>query len=197
LKDRGQDLAKIFQEEIDKCEAVQRRVASGTRVDKIYSILDYSYRSKYNAGNGFIIIGDAYGFLDPIYSSGVLLALKMAELAADAIHDAFKNDDFSAKRLGQSQAKLDQGIESMRKLVYAFYNEGFSFSQFLRKYPEQRVNVINLLIGDVFREGVDEIYGPMAEFAEIPPPLYEQLNGKPADAAEEVLTAQYQYFEDR
>ena len=71
-------------------------MAEGTRVDKIYSILDYSYRSKHNAGNGFIIIGDAYGFLDPIYSSGVLLALKMAKLAADAIHDAFNHDDFSA-----------------------------------------------------------------------------------------------------
>ena len=120
LQNRGQDLAKIFQEEIEKCEPCRRRVGEGTRVDKIYSILDYSYRSKRNAGNGFILIGDAYGFLDPIYSSGVLLALKMAEMAADAIHDAFSHDDFSAERLGQYQTKLDRGIESMRKLVYAF-----------------------------------------------------------------------------
>ncbi len=198
LKGRGQDLAKIFDEEVAKVSAVKRRVAEGTRVDKIYSILDYSYRSKRNAGDGFIIIGDAYGFLDPIYSSGVLLALKMAELAADAIHDAFKNDDFSAERLGQFQGKLDQGIESMRKLVYAFYNDGFSFSQFLRKYPEQRNNVINLLIGDVFREGVDQVYGPMSDFAEIPPPLYEQVDSSPVKAdPEEVLSAQYRYFEDR
>src|SRR6267142_1161679 len=158
IKDRGQDLAKIFQEEIDKCESVRRRVAAAERVDKIYSIVDYSYRSKQCAGDGFILIGDAYGFLDPIYSSGVLLALKMAELAADAIHDAFNNNDFSAARLGQFQSKLDNGIESMRKLVYAFYNEGFSFSQFLQKYPEQRVNIITLLMGDVFKEGVDNIY---------------------------------------
>jgi geranylgeranyl reductase family protein len=198
MKNRGQDFAKIFDEEIDRCEAVSKRVSIGTRVDKIYSILDYSYRSKYNSGNGFIIIGDAYGFLDPIYSSGVLLALKMAELAADAIHDAFANDDFSAARLGQFQAKLDQGFESMRKLVYAFYNDSFSFAQFLRKYPEHRVNVINLLIGDVFREGVDEVYGPMSEFAEIPPPLYEQIDGSPTKSdPEEVLSAKYMYFEDR
>src|SRR4030095_16155955 len=198
VKDRGQDLAKIFQEEIDKCEPCRRRVAEGTRVDKIYSILDYSYRSKHNSGNGFIIIGDAYGFLDPIYSSGVLLALKMAELAADAIHDSFEHEDFSAERLGQFQSKLDRGIESMRKLVYAFYNEGFSFAQFLRKYPEQRHNIINLLIGDVFRDGVDEVYGPMSEFAEIPPPLYEQLDGSAIKTdPEEVLSAKYMYFEDR
>jgi len=198
LKGRGQDLAKIFEEEIDKTEACRRRVAEGKRVDKIYSILDYSYRSKQNAGNGFIIIGDAYGFLDPIYSSGVLLALKMAELAADAIHDGFRHDDFSAARLGQFQSKLDRGIESMRKLVYAFYNDGFSFAQFLRKYPEHRVSIINLLIGDVFKEGVDEVYGPMSEFAEIPPPLYEQIDGSPVKVdPEEALSAKYTYFDDR
>ncbi len=199
-KDRGKDLAKIFQEEIEKCEPCRRRVCEATRVDKIYSIIDYSYRSKQCAGDGFILIGDAYGFLDPIYSSGVLLALKMAELAADAIHDAFNNNDFSGERLGQFQPMLDTGIESMRKLVHAFYSEDFSFSQFLRKYPEQRVGVINLLIGNVFQQGVDEIYGPMSEFAEIPRPLFEQLENQDTAAsaeAQERLSAKYNYFDDR
>jgi geranylgeranyl reductase family protein len=203
-KDRGKDLAKIYHEEIEKCEPCHRRVAGAMRVDKIYSIIDYSYRSKESAGNGFLLIGDAYGFLDPIYSSGVLLALKMAELAADAIHDAFRNDDFSAERLGQFQPMLDTGIESMRKLVHAFYSEGFSFSQFLKKYPEQRVGVINLLIGNVFKEGVDGIYEPMSEFAEIPPPLFEALanheadgNGTASEESKEMLSAKYIYFDDR
>jgi geranylgeranyl reductase family protein len=203
-KDRGKDLAKIYHEEIEKCEPCRRRVEGATRVDKIYSIIDYSYRSKESAGNGFILIGDAYGFLDPIYSSGVLLALKMAELAADAIHDAFRNNDFSAERLGQFQPMLDTGIESMRKLVHAFYSEGFSFSQFLKKHPEQRVGVINLLIGNVFKEGVDRIYEPMSEFAEIPPPLFEALanqeadgNGRAGEESKETLSAKYLYYDDR
>jgi hypothetical protein len=92
----------------------------------------------------------------------------------------------------------------MRKLVYAFYNDGFSFAGFLRKYPEQRVNIINLLIGDVFKEGVDDVYGPMSEFAEIPPPLYEQVDGSPliertpsTEEADLVLSAKYKYFDDR
>jgi Dehydrogenases (flavoproteins) len=202
-KDRGKDLAKIFYEEIENCESCRKRVAGAERVDKIYSIVDYSYRSKQCAGDGFILIGDAYGFLDPIYSSGVLLALKMAELAADAIHDAFNNNDFSGERLGQFQSKLDNGIESMRKLVHAFYSDGFSFAKFLQKYPEQRVNIINLLIGDVFREGVDQVYGPMSEFAEIPPPLYEEFlaadGSDPSVKPEpgQVLSAKYLYFDDR
>ena len=125
----------------------------------------------------------------------------MAELAADSIHDAFRHNDFSGERLGHYQSKLDRGIESMRKLVYAFYNEGFSFSKFLEKHPEQRVNIITLLMGDVFKEGVDNIYDPMAEFAVIPPPLYEQLDGSPIKLVEdselqEALSAKYQEFDD-
>jgi geranylgeranyl reductase family protein len=198
VKDRGQDLAKIFNEEIEKCESCRRRLANAERTDKIYSIIDYSYRSRNFAGDGFILIGDAYGFLDPIYSSGVLLALKMAELATDAIHDAFKTNDFSGGRLGQFQAKLDTGIESMRKLVHAFYSDGFSFSQFLRKYPDQRVNIINLLIGDVFKEGVDNIYGPMSDFAVIPEPLFQQLAAGENKTIEsqELLSARYDSYQD-
>src|SRR5260370_39499398 len=92
----------------------------------------------------------------------------------------------------------------MRKLVHAFYSDGFSFSKFLQKYPEQRVNIINLLIGDVFKENIDDIYGPMSEFAEIPPPLYEEFahiepNGHNGTAAapEEILSAKYLSFDDR
>jgi hypothetical protein len=90
----------------------------------------------------------------------------------------------------------------MRKLVYAFYNEGFSFSQFLQKYPDQRMNIITLLMGNVFKEGVDDIYGPMADFAIIPPPLYEQINGEkvtlvPPTAEKEAMSAKYQTYDDR
>jgi len=92
----------------------------------------------------------------------------------------------------------------MRKLVHAFYSDGFSFAKFLQKYPEHRVNIINLLIGDVFREGVDSVYGPMSEFAEIPPPLYEELpvsvvggNGSRDGEPQEALSAQYLYYDDR
>jgi flavin-dependent dehydrogenase len=206
LRNRGKDLRKVFEEEIERCEPCRRRLEGAGLVDKIYSIVDFSYRSKQCAGEGFILIGDAYGFLDPIYSSGVLLALKMAELAADSIHDAFKNSDFSSERLGQFQANLDKGFESMRKLVYAFYSDGFSFGNFLKKYPEQRKNIIDLLIGNVFKEGVDDIYGPLSEFADIPPPLYEiassdgETSVRDGDGAnredpQESLTAKYACYD--
>ena len=86
----------------------------------------------------------------------------------------------------------------MRKLVHAFYSDGFSFSQFLQKYPDQRVNIINLLIGDVFKEGVDNIYGPMSDFAVIPEPLFQQLAGSENKTVESqgLLSAKYASYQD-
>ena len=51
-------------------------MAIGRRVAGFYATKDYSYRSTKVAGDGWVLVGDAYGFLDPLYSSGVLLALK-------------------------------------------------------------------------------------------------------------------------
>ena len=174
MKGRGQDLAKIFHEEIEKCEPCRRRVAEGDarRQDLFDPRLLVSLEAECRRW--------IYYDRRRLWFSRSDLFFRRAAGAEDGragrrrIHDAFNHDDFSAERLGQFQAKLDRGIESMRKLVYAFYNEGFSFSQFLRKYPEQRVNIINLLIGDVFKEGVDRYLWTDGRLREIPPPLYEQ-----------------------
>ena len=60
-------------------------MANARRVTGYFATKDYSYRATRVAGNGWVMVGDAFGFLDPLYSSGVLLALKSGELAADAI----------------------------------------------------------------------------------------------------------------
>ena len=84
FKDRG-DREQTYHEEIERCPAVKERVAKATRATGYFATKDYSYRSKEVAGPGWVLIGDAFGFLDPLYSSGVLLALRSGEMAADAI----------------------------------------------------------------------------------------------------------------
>ena len=85
-KSRG-DHEAIFQQELDLSPETKRRVAMGRRVTDFYATKDYSYRSTKAAGPGWVLVGDAFGFLDPLYSSGVLLALKSGQLAADAINE--------------------------------------------------------------------------------------------------------------
>src|SRR5262245_40409887 len=81
FKGRGSH-EQIYTEEVDRCLAVKERVAGARRVTGYFATKDYSYRSKVVAGDGWVLVGDAFGFLDPLYSSGVLLALKSGELAA-------------------------------------------------------------------------------------------------------------------
>ena len=74
-----------YNEEVDACVAVKDRIKSATRKAGFFATKDYSYRATKVAGDGWVMIGDAWGFLDPLYSSGVLLALRSGEMAADAI----------------------------------------------------------------------------------------------------------------
>ncbi len=165
------DAEQIFNEELTRCRGVQRRLKKATRITKYLTTKDFSYCASRAAGPGWLLVGDALRFIDPVYSSGVFLALKSGEFAADAIHDALLAADVSTARLGVWQPAYAEGVELFRKLVYAFYTPGFSFGQFLREHPQHRNNLVDILIGDVFKPGVGEIFEAMGEV--LPPPDVE------------------------
>jgi hypothetical protein len=61
-------------------------------------------------------------------------------------------------------------MESMRRLVHAFYDVGFNFGEFLRAHPDMRGDITDVLIGDLFRD-FEPLFQAMADFADIPEPL--------------------------
>ena len=163
---------RTYHEEVDRCPAVKERVSKATRVTGYFATRDYSYRSRQAAGDGWVLVGDAFGFLDPLYSSGVLLALRSGEMAADAIAEGLAKGDVSGAQLGKWSAPFNEGMDRMRRLVCEYYN-GFSFGAFVRNFPDLRGTVTDLLIGDLFTSRVDKVWGPMeslypADHAAIP-----------------------------
>ena len=159
FKDR-RDYATIYQEQLDACPAAKERVAIGRQAAPFYATKDYSYRSRCAAGDGWVLVGDAFGFLDPLYSSGVLLALKSGQMAADAIVEGLAQGDLSAAQLGKWAPAFTQAMDRMRRLVCEFY-DGFSFGRFVKKYPHFKGHLTDLLIGDLFKDSVDEVVEPM------------------------------------
>ncbi len=153
----SKDYEKIYFEEVDKCPGVKQRIEGATRASDFKAAKEYSYRATECAGDGWVLVGDAYGFLDPLYSSGVLLALKSGSLAADAVIEGFAIGDTSGKQLGKWKADYNRGMDRMRRLVVEFY-EGFSFGRFVQRYPHKKNDVTNLLIGDLFRDELDEVF---------------------------------------
>jgi hypothetical protein len=119
-----------------------------------------------------------------LYSSGVLLALKSGELAADSIVEGLAKGDTSAEQLGKWGPGFQQGMDRMRRLVCEYY-DGFSFGQFVRNYPDLRGTVTDILIGDLFTERVDKIWAPMESLYEPdkkPIPAWDE--GIPSDKAD-------------
>jgi len=159
---------QILEEEIKNCPGLQGRMDGAERFAPVHVTSDFSYRASRCAGEGWVLVGDAFGFLDPMYSSGVFLALKSGELAADAISEAFETQDFSATRLGKWGETVSHGMTMIRKLVYAFYTKEFSFGRFVKTYPQYKNTIIDLLVGDVFRPEVGEVFEPMKAMAPIP-----------------------------
>ena len=123
------------------------------------------------------MVGDAFAFLDPVFSSGVFLALKSGEMAADTIHHALENGNVSAESFDAYGNALCSHVETMRKIVYSFYDEQFSFADVIKNHPDLRGRLTDCLIGDVSKN-FDGLFGAMAEFAQLPTELAHGKSGK-------------------
>ena len=161
FKDRAtKDPAAIYAEEVARCPGVQPRIAGAEQVGPFRVAKEYSYRSRQVAGEGWVLVGDAFGFLDPLYSSGILLALKSGALAADAIVAALAAGDISAERLGSWGPGYVAGVDRMRRLVCAFY-DGLNFGQLVRRHGELKPLITDILIGDLFKPEIDRLWAPL------------------------------------
>ncbi len=160
LKGRG-STEEVFGEELSKCPGLQPRLANATRLGELKTAKEFSYMTKSHAGDGWVLVGDAFGFIDPVYSSGVYFALEMGVRAADAVVAGFKKSDLSAEQLGSWADSFKAGAQWVRKLVQAFYTKEFSIGRFMKEHPEHRAGVTNLLIGRIFDDSAEQLFADM------------------------------------
>jgi flavin-dependent dehydrogenase len=160
-----------FLRQVAECPTLASRLRHAKRIGPVRGMREMSYLNRQTCGDGWVMIGDARAFLDPIYSSGLYLALGSAELAAQCIHRALEDDDVTAARLGRFEPMLLEGVEVIRGLIHAFYDPNFSFQRFSERFPQQRAALIDCLVGDVlkdmrsFREALAEMTPPPNPFA--------------------------------
>jgi flavin-dependent dehydrogenase len=167
----SKDPAEIMRREIERNVWIKDHLSMGEQFGEYRVTSEFSYRSKYCATDGLVLAGDAFAFLDPVFSSGVYLALKSGEMVADAVHAALTDGDTSGARFAAYGERLCQGMENKRKLVYAFYDANFSFGRMIKAYPEHRGRLTDSLIGDVFDPDFSALYEAMREFVALPEPL--------------------------
>lgn len=149
---------EIFAEEVADCPSIAERIAGAERVAGLDVVKEYSYTTERSAGDGWVFVGDAWGFIDPLYSSGVWFALKSGQLAADAIVEGLEKNDLSAAQLGRWVPEFNVGTNWVRKLVQAFYTGRFRVGQFIREYPQHQRGMTDILIGRIFHPEAGRIF---------------------------------------
>jgi flavin-dependent dehydrogenase len=143
---------KLLEEALQSCPAARARMTGARRISPVYSASDYSYQCREVAGDGYLLMGDAAAFIDPVFSTGVWLAMSSAEMASDTLHAALGSAGRSANlapaRFTDYEKKVRRHLRQYTRIVSRFYQPGF-MDLFLR--PASRFgiteSVISLLAG--------------------------------------------------
>jgi flavin-dependent dehydrogenase len=160
----------IFHREVEENEWMKELLVSGESIGEYFITSEYSRHSQYCAAPGLLLLGDAFALLDPVFSSGVMLALRSGHLAGEAVHEGLVAGDLSPARFAEYGAAIRQDVENMRKLVYAFYDPKFSFREVIKKNPEAAGQITDCLSGDVNKD-FSELWGWIREFVPLPEDL--------------------------
>jgi flavin-dependent dehydrogenase len=166
-RDGVREPEQIFKREIEQNAWIKDHLSIGEPVGKYYLINEYTQHAKHCGCDGLLLVGDAFAFLDPVFSSGLMLALKSGTMAGEEVHKAIVEQDFSPERFAGYGRFMREGVENMRKLVYAFYNPAFSFKKVMDKYPEAAGEITDCLSGDVNKD-FEPLWKKFREFVPLP-----------------------------
>lgn len=152
LKKRDKPLQAFFADTIALCPQLQERMANAQLVDDaVHATGNYSYRSTLCAGDRFLLIGDAYTFIDPVFSSGVYLAMRGAFEAIDVVAARLDRPAEAAKARRRFEATMTRGPREFCWFIFRVTNPTI---RNLFMYPSNRWRVkeavLSLLAGDIF-----------------------------------------------
>ena len=152
FKERSGSVEELFQSAVAGTPEVRELLAGSQRTTDVKAIADYSYRTSSFSGDGFCLIGDAACFLDPVFSTGVLMAMTSAELAAETIdHSLRSKGRIDARDFRRFERIYKRGVARFARFVHGFY-EPAMLETFYTKAPNQWIEraVTTVLGGGVF-----------------------------------------------
>ncbi|MCI0533739.1 MAG: tryptophan 7-halogenase [Verrucomicrobiales bacterium] len=169
-RDAVREPKAIFEREIEENQWIKEHLSLGEQTGDYFLTSEYSRHSRYGAAPGLLLVGDAFAFLDPVFSSGVMLALKSGVLAGETVHTGLLDGDLSPERFADYGMFMRRGVENMRKLVYAFYHPKFSFREVIQRYPDAGGQITDCLSGDVNKD-FSWLWDRIREFVPLPDDL--------------------------
>jgi flavin-dependent dehydrogenase len=118
FKGRSGTPGDLLFERIRGCPTVQARMRDAQLTSDVMTAGNYSYRAKNCWGDGYMMIGDSFAFIDPLFSSGVLLAMTAGALGADVAHAWLDNKGKGQQMAQRAERELCRGMDRLNWLVY-------------------------------------------------------------------------------
>jgi 1H-pyrrole-2-carbonyl-[peptidyl-carrier protein] chlorinase len=143
------DREKFFWQYVSSRPELSGALKQAERIRPFKPEGDYSYSMKQICGDRFVMIGDAARFVDPIFSSGVSVALNSARLAAKDIIAAHREGDFSKSRFTTFETKQRRAVKNWYEFISIYYRLNILFTAFVQD-PRYRIDVLKMLQGDFY-----------------------------------------------
>ncbi|HEX9785597.1 MAG TPA: tryptophan 7-halogenase [Opitutaceae bacterium] len=169
-RDGVREPGAIFNREIEQNAWIKEHLSFGKQDGPYFITSEYTHHSRHCGSPGLLLVGDAFAFLDPVFSSGLMLALKSGTLAGEEVHKGLLEGELAPARFAAYGRYMREGVENMRKLVYAFYNPDFSFKRVIEKYPEAAGEITDCLSGEVNKD-FTPLWTKIREFVPLPDDL--------------------------
>jgi flavin-dependent dehydrogenase len=125
LKGRRGSLDELFDEMVAASPTVSSGLAGATRVTAVHRVANFSYRTEPAIGDRFVAIGDAVVFIDPVFSTGVYVAMQSAELSSAVIVRAFREGEFRAARFDAYRRRVEAGTALFFEFIERYYDPAF------------------------------------------------------------------------
>ena len=151
LKSRKTDVETFFLNTIALCPGVAERLEHAKLISPVTATGNYSYQARCIAGEGYLMVGDAFAFVDPVFSTGVMLAMSSAFFAADVVHDCLAHRRVSAQRLRKYDRRVRHGLKLFSWFIYRVTSPAMRH-MFMNpaNFFGMKEGLISLLAGDIF-----------------------------------------------
>jgi len=151
LKTRRGDNEGFLMRTLESEPSAWHRMKDARRVAPVHVTGNYSYTCSRMAGPGWVMVGDAYAFVDPVFSSGVYLGMNSAEQAADVVDGALSDPAREAALQAAMVKRLKRGLKHFQWFIYRFTTPVMRhlFNNPRNAWQVEQA-VISMLAGDVF-----------------------------------------------
>ena len=149
FKQARQGKEEYFDHHVNSTPDLARAMAGAKRVADFETEADYSYSMRRFVGNGWLLVGDAARFVDPIFSSGVSIALEGAKSAGEILVKALSDGDVSEEALLPYETHMKSGVTIWYEFIRLYYKLMHLFTYFISS-EEHRHQILQLLQGEVY-----------------------------------------------